>query len=165
MVNAMETITPAHDGQHDFDFLFGKWRVHNRRLDDPLHGSEWNEFGTLATVHPLWNGKGNIDEFIGETTRGPFEGATLRLYDANSGLWSLYWSTPQNGLTTVPNIGAFGNNGVGDFFSHEIIAGKPILCRYRWTQRAGEGCRWEQAFSLDYGRSWKSNWTMDFTRL
>src|SRR5262245_21643118 len=34
----------ARDGQHDFDFLFGKWNVTVRRLKNPLHGStEWYE--------------------------------------------------------------------------------------------------------------------------
>jgi hypothetical protein len=31
--------------QHDFDFLFGEWRIANRKLDDPLaEGSNWLEF-------------------------------------------------------------------------------------------------------------------------
>jgi hypothetical protein len=160
----MQTETAVRDGAHDFDFLFGTWRVHNRRLKDPMDGSEWYDFETVATVRPLWNGKGNIDEFTGETPDGPFEGATLRLYDANTRLWSLYWSTPQRGLVTVPNIGAFGDGGIGQFFCHEVYAGTPILCRYTWTQHAGAGCRWEQAFSLDYGGSWKLNWTMRFRK-
>jgi hypothetical protein len=157
-------MTPVRDGQHDFDFLFGTWRVRNRRLTDPFSGSHWSEFETTATVRPLWNGKGNIDEFTGETADGIFEGATLRLYDAHTGLWRLYWSTPKSGLITVPKIGAFDDHGVGEFFSHEIVATKPVLCRYRWTQHVDEGCRWEQAFSLDYGITWKDNWIMNFSR-
>lgn len=153
---------PVHDGQHDFDFLFGTWRVRHRRLSDPLNGENWYEFETVCTARPLWNGKGNVDEFIGETPNGPFEGATLRLYDASTGLWSLYWSTPQRGLVAVPNIGSFGEDGVGQFFSHELFQGKPILSRYTWRRQFGDGCRWEQAFSFDYGANWKLNWTMDF---
>lgn len=159
----METETPVREGQHDFDFLFGEWHVQHWRLKDPVDGDEWYEFESTATVRPLWNGKGNIDEFIGETPSGPFEGGTLRLYDTNTRLWSLYWCTPQRGLITVPNIGAFRDDGIGEFFSHELFDGKPILCRYRWTQRFGDGCRWEQAFSFDYGRTWKTNWTMAFS--
>ena len=161
----METEIPVRDGQRDFDFLFGTWTVQHRRLKDPMAGDEWYEFKSTATVRPLWNGKGNIDEFIGEMPSGPFEGGTLRLYDANTRLWSLYWATPQRGLVTVPNVGAFRDDGIGEFFSHELFDGTPILCRYRWTQRFGDGCRWEQAFSCDYGRNWKVNWTMDFAKM
>jgi hypothetical protein len=163
MVSQMETQTPVRDGLHDFDFLFGSWRVHHRRLADPVAGEEWYEFETSCTARPLWNGKGNVDEFIGESPSGPFEGGTLRIYDANTRLWSLYWATPQRGLITLPNIGAFRENGVGEFFSHELFDGKPILCRYTWIQHHGDGCRWEQAFSFDYGGTWKTNWTMDFS--
>jgi hypothetical protein len=160
----METEMPVRDGQHDFDFLFGTWRVEHQRLEDPVAGEKWYGFKTIATARPLLNGKGNIDEFIGETPAGPFEGGTLRLYDANRRLWSLYWFTPQRGLITLPNVGAFRDDGIGEFFSHELFDDKPILSRYRWIQRFGDGCRWEQAFSFDYGASWKLNWTMDFTR-
>ena len=39
------------DGQHDFDFELGKWKMHLRKLKNPLHGSkEWIEFsGTSVT--------------------------------------------------------------------------------------------------------------------
>ena len=33
------------DGARDFDFLTGRWKVHNRRLCERLKGStEWEEF-------------------------------------------------------------------------------------------------------------------------
>jgi hypothetical protein len=159
----METEISARGGEHDFDFLFGSWNVHHRRLVDPVAGNEWYEFDSTALVRPLWNGKGNVDEFIGETPSGPFEGGTLRLYDTTTRLWSLYWMTPVRGLITVPNVGAFRDDGIGEFVSHELFDHKQIFCRYRWIQRFGDGCRWEQAFSFDHGATWKLNWTMDFT--
>lgn len=155
----------TRDGQRDFDFFYGTWRVAHRRLRNPLTGSNaWYAFETSAVARPLWGGKGNIDELIGESPDGPFEGMTLRLYDRDSGLWSLYWATPQRGLITVPNVGAFDESGIGDFFSHEEFNGTPIVCRYRWTQEWNEGCRWEQAFSVDGGTTWETNWIMEFTR-
>jgi hypothetical protein len=43
------------DGRHDFDFLHGSWRIHNRRLRQPLTGStEWYEFEGSSIERPLW---------------------------------------------------------------------------------------------------------------
>lgn len=160
----METAALQRDGQRDFDFLFGTWNVRNRRLRHPLSGSgEWYEFDSTCTARPVWGGTANVDEFIGDTPLGKLEGMTLRLYDKQTARWSLYWANSTNGLTVVPNVGAFDDAGVGDFFSNEVFEGKPIICRYRWTQKYGRGCRWEQAFSADDGATWETNWIMEFT--
>lgn len=31
-------MAAEHDGQHDFDFLFGNWKVHCRRFVTPTYG-------------------------------------------------------------------------------------------------------------------------------
>lgn len=161
----MET-TILRDGQYDFDFIYGIWRIHNRRLRSPLSGGEdWYEFEAIYKAQPLWNGKANLDEFFGDSPLGRIEGLTLRLYDAQTARWNLYWATSRQGLVTVPNVGSFNNDGVGEFFSNEEFEGKPIVCRYRWTKSYGAGCRWEQAFSADGGMTWETNWIMDFTRV
>jgi hypothetical protein len=36
--------------------------------------------------------------------------------------------------------------------------------RFLWTRTDTESPRWEQAFSDDGGRTWETNWEMDFTR-
>ena len=161
----METPVLQRDGQHDFDFIFGDWKVKNRRLRRLLCGSDdWYEFEARYTAQPIWNGKANLDQFFGDSPLGFIEGLTLRIYDADKGVWRLYWATSKNGLTTVPNAGAFNGEGVGDFFCHEEFEGKAIVSRYRWTKQYGEGCRWEQAFSADGGSTWETNWIMEFTR-
>jgi len=35
----------------------------------------------------------------------------------------------------------------------------------RWIVKYGDGCRWEQAFSPNGGRTWEDNWLMEFTRI
>lgn len=155
----------ARDGSRDFDFLFGDWKVHNWRLERPLSGSsESYEFEGTCTARALWGGKANIDEFAFASPKGAFEGGTLRIYDRASGLWSLYWATPERGLITTPNVGAFNDNGVGEFFSDEVYDGKPIVCRYTWTQKGDGRCSWAQAFSIDNRATWETNWTMEFSR-
>jgi nicotinamidase-related amidase len=41
--------------------------------------------------------------------------------------------------------------------------GKPIRVRYLWTNLSSAP-HWEQAFSEDQGKTWETNWTMNFTR-
>lgn len=50
---------------HDFDFLFeGRWRIHNRRLREPLAGcTEWVEFESRYSAHPIWGGAAHMDEY------------------------------------------------------------------------------------------------------
>lgn len=155
----------TRDGVRDFDFLFGNWRVRNRRLERPLSGSLASyEFDATCTARPLWGGKANIDEFAFDSPKGAFEGGTLRIYDRESGLWSLYWATPERGLITIPNVGKFNGRGAGEFFSEEIYEGREIVSRYIWTRKGQDQCSWEQAFSVDGRATWEVNWTMEFTR-
>jgi hypothetical protein len=63
-------MAAEHDGQHDFDFLFGNWKVHCRRLLHPLTGSnKWVEFQGTNVVHPMWDGRATVDEFEADTLR------------------------------------------------------------------------------------------------
>lgn len=161
----MELAIERRDGSRDFDFIFGDWKVRNRRLRRPLSGeSEWYEFDADYTAQPLWNGKGNLDQFFGDSPLGFIEGLTLRIYNPQTRLWSLYWATSKNGLIVTPNVGAFDEHGVGEFFSNEEFEEKPIVCRYRWSHSSATQCRWEQAFSTDGGATWETNWVMEFTK-
>jgi hypothetical protein len=153
------------DGSRDFDFVFGTWRVHHRRLRRPLSGSdEWYEFEGTSKHLPLWGGKGNVEEVIAESPLGTIEGTAIRFYDEPSGQWSIHWGTPKDGLTTPPNVGAFDERGIGEFFARDTFEGTPILSRFRWTPLDADRCRWEQHFSADDGATWELNWLMEFTR-
>lgn len=46
------------DGQHDFDFEFGKWKTHVSRLQHPLTGSKsWVEYDGTTVVRKVWGGR------------------------------------------------------------------------------------------------------------
>ena len=47
-------------GSHDFDFIYGKWRMPNHRLKKRLAGShEWVDFITCDEASPLPGGIGD----------------------------------------------------------------------------------------------------------
>jgi len=158
--------TTVRNGQHDFDFAFGSWHVRHRRLRHVLCGSDdWYEFDGTSQQQPLWGGKGNVEEVIAESPLERIEGVAVRFYDDASGRWSIYWGTAAHGMATTPNVGAFDDRGVGEFFAREPVDGTPIVSRYRWTPIDRDRCRWEQHFSADDGVTWELNWVMEFTRV
>jgi hypothetical protein len=53
----------ARDGQHDFDFNFGTWKTHIRRILDPLAGSSKSiELNGTVTVRKIWDGRAQLEE-------------------------------------------------------------------------------------------------------
>ena len=47
------------DGQHDFDFLFGRWKVHLKRK---VTGTErWAESDGYGIYRKVWGGRANLD--------------------------------------------------------------------------------------------------------
>lgn len=152
----------GRDGSHDFDFLFGRWSIHNRRLIGRLRGShEWAEFEATSEVRPILDGLGNVDEFRTEYWPG-FVGFTLRIYDPATRRWSLFWVDNRTGVLQPPVIGAFdGDEGV--FEGDDTFEGRPIRVRFLW-RRGTDRAHWEQAFSADGGETWETNWVMELTR-
>src|SRR5215207_10074063 len=108
--------------ENNFDFLVGTWTSRQRRLRKVLVGSEdWYEFDGFTNCWSIFDGAGNIDEVrlpeIGVT------GLTVRLYDAGTDLWSLYWGTAAKGLSPVPVVGRFGPDDRGVFTGDDVYEG------------------------------------------
>ena len=79
--------TPAQrDGQHDFDFELGSWKIHLKRLLHPLTGSTtWVEFDGTSVTRKVWDGRAELEEFeTASPAGGHIEGLTLRLYNPQS---------------------------------------------------------------------------------
>lgn len=148
---------------HAFDFLEGKYRVHNRRLVGRLSNSqEWVEFEATNEARLLLNGFANQDEF--RTDYWPnFIGMTFRFFDPKKNRWSIYWMDTINRKLDTPVVGMFVGS-TGTFFTEEEFEGKPIIVRFIWSRTHTPTPRWEQAFSPDGGRTWETNWSMNFTR-
>jgi hypothetical protein len=156
----------AHDGQRDFDFMNGRWKVQFRRLKHPLSGStEWEEGTGTAFARPMWNGKAQIDELEVDTPRGHVEGMTVRIYSAATRKWSLYWANQKSGrIEMPPTVGSF-KDGRGEFFDEEDFEGKHIVVRYVWSNITATSALFEQSFSPDGGKTWEVNWVTELTRI
>ena len=154
----------AHDGRHDFDFYFGRWRVENRRLAKRLAGSDdWIEFEATDECRPVLGGLGSVDRYQTDWNGG-IEGFALRLYRPQTRQWHVYWASDRDGVLEPPLIGGF-RDGVGLFQGEELHEGKLLPSRALWTDIRADSVRWEQALSPDGGKSWETNWVMRMTRL
>jgi len=154
-----------NDGRNDFDFLIGTWKVHHRRLVERLKGcTDWKEFDGDTVDRKILNGIGNMDENILHRKTGSVHAISLRLFNPESKEWSIHWSTNLTGTLDVPMIGGF-KGGIGEFYSQEVFEGQHIYNRFLWSKITANSCQWEQAFSIDGGRTWETNWIMEFERV
>jgi hypothetical protein len=155
-----------HDGQHDFDFELGRWKMKLKKLTNPLHGShDWVEFSGTSVTRPAWNGKAQVEEFeVDSSVVGHIEGMTVRLYSTASHQWSLNWANQKNGHFDVPTIGEL-KDGCGEFFDQEMYEGRAIFVRYVWSNITPKSAHFEQSYSTDGGKTWEANWITDQTRV
>jgi hypothetical protein len=153
------------DGQHDFDFELGSWKIHLKRLQHPLTGSNsWVEFDGTSVTRKIWNGRSQIEEFEVDSPTGHVEGLTLRTYNPQTHQWSLYWANSKDGTVVPPQIGQF-KDGRGEFYAQDTLNGKSIFIRFVWTGMTTNSPHFEQSFSDDGGKTWEVNWITDQTRV
>ena len=160
----MTDVLQSEATASDFDFWFGSWQVHNRRLTRRLAGSDqWEEFPATVVARPLLDGLGNEDEFRTDHDGG-FVGMSFRFFDPERRRWSIYWADSRRpGELDPPVFGTF-SGGLGIFEGEDIHRGRPILVRFTWSGVTTPTPRWEQAFSDDGGRTWETNWVMELAR-
>jgi hypothetical protein len=163
---AGDAAKPApRDGQHDFDFELGSWKIHLKRLQHPLTGSNtWAEFDGTSVTRKVWDGRAQLEEFETSGSAGHIEGLTLRLYNPDTRQWSLSWATSKTGTLGVPTIGEF-QNGRGEFYDQEVYNGRYIFVRFIWSEITPNSAHFEQSFSTDGGKTWEVNWITDQTRV
>lgn len=160
--------TPDIRAGSDFDFVFGDWAVHNRKLTDVTDPTctEWVEFEARSHVEPILGGLAHIDRFWAEAPPGgsAFEGLTLRQFDPIEEVWRIWWaSTRAPGHLDPPVVGRWVD-GRGVFVCDDVLGGHAVKVRFEWTHDSPDTARWQQSFSYDDGETWRTNWIMSFTR-
>ena len=154
---ALAIQASATSSEHDFDFLVGDWKLRNRKLKSRLtHSDEWTEFESAVEMRQILGGMGNIDKYTELVSGKPYEGVALRLFNAKTKLWSIYWADSNSGALDPPVVGSFANK-VGHFFARDTYKGQNIIVVFRWDVRNPQRPIWSQAFSADEGKTWEWN--------
>ena len=52
----------------------------------------------------------------------------------------------------------------GEFHGDDTHDGKDVRVRFVWPGVSPTAARWEQAFSVDGGEAWVTNWVMEYGR-
>ena len=157
----MTTLAAPHGDVHDFDFLVGRWRVHNRRLATRLRGAhDWREFAAAHWLEQRLGGLVNVDQ-MDCPTEG-FSGMTVRSFHREQRRWAIHWISSASGVLSPPVWGGFDGD-TGTFVGRDVDDGRDVHVCFLWQRLGLDAARWEQAFSLD-GRQWETNWVMQFTR-
>jgi hypothetical protein len=160
----LSAAAAARDGQHDFDFEIGSWKTHISRLQHPLSGSStWVEYDGTSVVRKIWDGRANLLELEVHGSAGRIEALSLRLYNPAAHQWSLNFSNSRLGTLGQPTIGEF-HNGRGEFYDQETFGDRAVLVRFVISAITANSARFEQAFSVDGGKSWEVNWIATDTR-
>jgi hypothetical protein len=153
------------DGQHDFDFEFGDWKIQLKRRLKPLTGSTtWVEYEGSSIVRKVWNGAANLGELNVSGPAGRIEGLSLRTYNPQSRQWNITWSNRADGAVGSPMVGEF-QNGRGEFYNQEPFNGRAILVRFIFSDITANSFKFEQSFSADGGKTWEANWVATFARV
>jgi hypothetical protein len=155
----------ATSDSSDFDFLRGEWRIHHRYLRVQGNDREWVDADGIASNRALMRGRANIEEHAINAPSGAYRAVALRSYDPKTSQWSIWWldGRSPHGQLDPPVQGRF-EKGIGTFYGHTTINGKPMRVRFVWSQITATSAHWEQAYSPDTGNTWETNWTMEFRR-
>jgi hypothetical protein len=149
----------------DFDFIIGDWQVRHRRLNSRLNGcTEWTEFVGRSSTRKILGGFGNVEDNVLCFPDSEVRAVAFRSFDPKARTWAIWWldgRAPHN--LDTPVVGGF-SGAIGLFFADDKLEGRPIKVRFTWSAQSGANPTWEQAFSNDAGKTWETNWTMEFAR-
>ena len=150
---------------NDFDFQIGRWRVEHRRLRERLVSSaDWEEFDGTSEMRTVLGGNGNVEDNLLHISTGTYRAIAIRSFDPIKKHWAIWWLDARAPhALDVPVIGTF-ENATGSFYANITHEAKPAQLRFLWLTANKTAPRWEQAMSIDGGKTWETNWTMDFER-
>ena len=147
-----------------FDFWIGEWKVNNRFKQD---NNSWkDQGGAEVKIYSVLDGKA-VMEFWNGTGRDFKEtkGFSLRYYDPEIEKWRLALNWPQPNYGGIFFLEGEFRHYRGEFFSERNTPdGEQIINRYTFCDITDSTLRWNDGVSLDSGKTWETNWIMEFSR-
>lgn len=143
---------------NQFDFWLGEWTVNNRHIQPD---ASWRDTGTSrARITPVLGGRAVFEEWSGELEgRGRVIGMSLRAWDPSREKWRLLLNWPGGSSSFGILEGTF-RHGRGEF----LAGGGGRWTRYTFSDALADSVRWDSARTTDGGRSWSTDWIMEFSR-
>jgi hypothetical protein len=144
----------------DFDFLIGRWTIRCRALRAPQRKTaDWCVFEAVYDCRRIGQ-LGNVGYLRTSSGEFPMEGVSVRLYNPERDEWTISWAdSARAGILQPPVVGGF-DGGAGVFYGEVCDEGRPVRVRLLW--RKSPRPRFEQAYSMNNGRTWETNWLMAF---
>lgn len=156
-----------HDGQRDFDFLIGSWKIHLKRLVQPEHGPKtWVDLDGTVVCRQVFDGRAEVEEFNVESSdkNMRIQGLATRFYNPTSHQWSIWWANAKDGAMYPPPVVGEFKDGRGEFYDQEVVNGRVVYTRYVWTATTTKSPHFEQSISTDGGKTWELWWITDQTK-
>jgi len=146
-----------------FDFWIGEWDVNLRTLQSD--GSWEDSKSARAKIYRILDGRAILELWDEQKPGDAIRGYSLRFFDPDKEKWQLFLNWPGDNRSGTSMLSGSFRHGRGEFFSTQKGAdGKPTIDRYTFSDISADSLRWDDGFSVDGGRSWRSNWIMEFSR-
>ena len=152
------------DGSHDFDFNYGTWTTHIKRILDPFSPSSGTAelTGTVA-VRKVWDGRAWLEEIKADGADSHLEGMTLFTYNPGAHQWSQIFVSSKDGALDPPQIGSF-KDGHGELYAQDTYKGRSVLVRGEWSEIQQDSHNYVISYSDDGGKTWAPAFIAHLTR-
>lgn len=149
--------------QRQFDFWIGAWDV-NLRIKQP--DNTWlDQVKSIAHIYPILNGQAILELWNETSSENGIKGYSLRYFREDLDVWELWLNWPRKNRSSNGFLrGQFRHNR-GDFYSKQMQGDSTtLISRYSFNDITPVSLRWDDSYSKDDGKTWTSNWIMEFSR-
>jgi hypothetical protein len=156
------------NGQRDFDFLVGSWKIHLKRMIQSEHGAkEWVDLDGTVVCRQVFDGRAEVEEFDAQShdKKMHIQGLATRFYNPIAHQWSIWWANAKDGAMYPPPVVGEFKDGRGEFYDQEVVNGRTVFTRYVWSATTTSSPHFEQSISTDGGKTWELNWVTDQTKV